>query len=90
MHEGHIGRWQHLVMCIAVDASFVVLGGRELEQAKQRVVVRSMALPTPDEDEECRYGYMLGTLSFFSNPSNCHIPNQFRSLSATNYHPCPH
>ena len=46
MHEGHIGRRQHLVMYIAVDASFIVLeGGRELEQARQRVVVRSTALP---------------------------------------------
>jgi len=45
-------------MYSAVDASFVVSGGRELEQARQRVVVRSMALPVPDEDEEYRYGYI--------------------------------
>ena len=46
-------------MYIAVDASFVAFGGRELEQARQRVVVRSMAFPNPDEDAEYTYGYIV-------------------------------
>ena len=48
------------------NASFVVLGGKELEQARHRVVVRSIAFLTTDEDEEYRYGYMtnMGQLVF--------------------------
>lgn len=63
IHEGHIGRRQHFVM---YSGSFVVLeGGRELEQARQRVVVRSIVLP--------RCILLDERFAFLSNP-NVHIP----------------
>lgn len=58
MHEGHIGRWQQLVMKMELGSSLalrleedeedmVFRGGREEEQARQRIVLRSrLLLPT--------------------------------------------